>query len=146
MTDTTGAAHADVPSGEHPNATLVRTLFNALASGDTEAALGCYAEDAVYRVSGNNLVSGNYRGRAAILSHHIKLGELTAGTMQLSCEDLIAEEDRAVLFWHVTAQRAGSNKTLDANGIMAFKIDDRGKFSESWFLYNDRSAYNDFFS
>ena len=131
---------------EHPNATLVRTFFDALAAGHTEIALGCYAEDAVYRVSGRNLVSGNYRGRAAILSHQIKIRELTAGTMQLACRDVIAEDDHAVLFWHVTAQRAGSTKTLDANGIMAFKIDGRGKFSESWFLYNDRSAYNDFFT
>ena len=30
---------------EHPHATLVRTLFEALVTGDTEAALGCYAED-----------------------------------------------------------------------------------------------------
>jgi hypothetical protein len=60
--------------------------------------------------------------------------ELTGGTMRLTFEDLIAEERHVVLFWHVTAQRAGSTKTLDANGIMAFKIDDHGTISESWFL------------
>ncbi|MEA2843566.1 MAG: uncharacterized protein QOJ69_1237 [Actinomycetota bacterium] len=136
----------DVRAQEHPNATLVRTLFDALVAGDTEVALGCYAEDGVYRVSGNNLVSGNYRGRAAILSHHIKLMELTGGTMRLTFDDLIAEDAHAVLFWHVTAQRAGSSKSLHANGIMAFKIDDQGKFSESWFLYNNQRAYDDFFS
>ena len=51
-----------------------------------------------------------------------------------------------MLFWHVTAERAGSDKSLDANGIMAFKIDDHGKFSESWFLYNNQRAYDEFFS
>jgi uncharacterized protein len=131
---------------EHPNATLVRTFFDALVAGNTETALGCYADDAVYRVSGNNLVSGNYRGRAAILGHHIKLMELTGGTMHLTLDDLIAEQRHAVLFWHLTARRAGSAKRLDANGIMAFKIDEQGTFSESWFLYNDRRAYDDFFS
>jgi ketosteroid isomerase-like protein len=131
---------------QHPNAALVRTFFDALVAGETERALGCYAEDGVYRVSGNNLVSGNYRGRAAILSHHIKLRELTGGTMRLTMDDLIAEQGHAVLFWHVTAERAGSAKRLDANGIMAFKVDDQGSFSESWFLYNDRRAYDDFFS
>lgn len=145
MTDRTGE-HVDDQVQEHPNATLVRTLFDALVAGDTEAALGCYAEDGVYRVSGNNLVSGNYRGRAAILSHHIKLAELTGGTMRLTFEDLIAEEGHAVLFWRLTAERTGSSKSLKANGIMAFKIDSLGKFSESWFLYNDQRAYNDFFS
>ena len=145
MTDEAGPRVAD-EAPEHPNATLVRTLFSALVARDTEAALGCYAENGVYRVSGNNLVSGNYRGRAAILSHHIKLMELTGGTMELTLEDLIAEDDHAVLFWHVTAERAGTSQSLNANGIMAFKIDDQGKFSESWFLYNDRRAYNDFFS
>ena len=145
MTGTRGAG-VDVQAHEHPNATLVRTLFDALVAGDAEAALGCYAEDGVYRVSGNNLVSGNYRGREAILSHQIKLMELTGGTMRLTLDDLIAEGAHAVLFWHVTAERAGSDKSLDANGIMAFKIDDHGKFSESWFLYNNQRAYDEFFS
>ena len=44
---------------------------------------------------GNNLVSGNYRGRAAILSHQIKLMELTGGTMRLTLDDLIAEDAHA---------------------------------------------------
>ena len=139
MTDTTALTEPAVNA-------LVRTFFDALVTGKTEAALSCYAEDGVYRVSGNNLVSGNYRGRAAILSHHIKLMELTGGTMWLTFKDLIGEDNHAVLFWHVTAQRPGTDRSLDANGIMAFKVDDNGKFSESWFLYNDRRAYDDFFS
>ena len=91
-------------------------------------------------------MSGNYRGRAAILSHHIKLMELTGGTMRLTFDDLIAEGAHAVLFWHGTAERPGSDETIAANGIMAFKIDDHGMFSGSWFLYNNQRAYDGFFS
>ena len=28
---------------------------------------------------------------------------------------------------------------------MAFKVNDEGKFTESWFLYNDQRAYDEFY-
>jgi hypothetical protein len=97
-------------------------------------------------VSGDNLVSGNHQGREGTRALIFKLMELTNGTMSLTVQDVIGADGHAVMFWHGTADRAGSDKKLDADGIMAFKVDDQGKFSESWFLYNDQRAYDDFFS
>ncbi len=136
--------NAGVPTDEHPNATLVRTLMDALQAGDLPTALGGYTDDAVYRVPGNNLVSGNYQGREAITQFFYKLMELTGGSMRLLMDDVIGAEGHAVMFWHGTAERAG--KTLDSTGIMAFKINSDGKVTESWFLYNDQRAYDEFYS
>lgn len=135
---------AGVPTGEHPNAKLVRTLMEAFQAGDLPTALGAYTDDAVYRVPGNNLVSGNYQGREAITGFFYKLMELTGGSMRLVMDDVIGDAGHAVMFWHGTAERAG--KTLDSEGIMAFKVNDDGKFTESWFLYDDQRAYDDFYS
>jgi uncharacterized protein len=129
---------------EHPNATLVRTLMGAVQAGDLPTALGTYTDDAVYRVPGNNLVSGNYQGREAISGFFYKLMELTGGSMRLIMDDVVGAEGHAVMFWHGTAERGG--RTLDSNGIMAFKVNDAGQFTESWFLYNDQHAYDEFYS
>jgi uncharacterized protein len=131
-------------SDEHPNVTRVRSLFDKVGGGDLDGALDCYTADAVYRVGGDNLVSGNYKGRDAMRAFFFKLYEVTGGTMQISIDDVVGDDGHAVAFWALTAEREG--KSLDANGIMAFKVDDEGKFTESWFLYNDQRAYDDFYS
>ena len=43
----------------------------------------------------------------------------------------------------MTAEREG--KSLASDGIVAFKINDQGKFTELWFLYSDQRAYDEFF-
>ncbi len=139
MSDPTGN-----PTGEHPNATLVLSLMDAVQAGDLETALGTCTDDAVYRVPGDNLVSGNYRGREAITGFFYKLMEITGGSMRLVMDDVIGADGHAVMFWHGTAERAG--ESLDSKGIMAFKVNDEGRFTESWFLYNDQRAYDEFYS
>ncbi len=114
-----------------------------VVSGDLDGALDTYTDDAVYRVPGDNLVSGDYRGRDEIEAFFYKLAEVTGGSMRLALTDVIGDEGHAVMFWTGTAERNG--KTLDSNGIMAFKVNDEGKFTESWFLYNDQHAYDEFY-
>ena len=47
--------------------------------------------------------------------------------MRLVMDDVIGDDGHAVMFWHGTAERAG--KSLDSKGIMAFKVNDEGKFT-----------------
>jgi hypothetical protein len=49
-----------------------------------------------------------------------------------------------VLFWRLAAVRV--DKEIDAKGAMAFKIDDSGKVTESWFMYSDQREYDWFYS
>jgi hypothetical protein len=49
-----------------------------------------------------------------------------------------------MMFWTLEAERQG--KTLDARGAMAFEITGEGKFTESWILYNDQRAYDEFYT
>ncbi len=129
---------------EHPNAALVRKLQRSILAGDLEGILDAYADDAVYRVAGDNLLSGTHRGRQAIEALFVKAMEITGGTMRIVVNDVLADDGHAVTFWSGSAERPG--KHLDAHGIMAFKVNDDGKFTESWWLYDDQAAYDDFFS
>jgi ketosteroid isomerase-like protein len=129
---------------EHPNATRLREVAAALQGGDLETFLGAYAEDGIYRVAGDNVVSGAFQGHEAIREFFIHLMQVTEGSMKLEVQDVLADDGHAVMFWELTAKRQG--KTLDATGAMAFRIDADGKYSESWFLYNDQRAYDAFYS
>jgi ketosteroid isomerase-like protein len=129
---------------EHPNATRLREVAAKLQGGDLEAFLDAYAEDGVYRVAGDNIVSGSFRGHDAIRDFFIHLMTVTEGSMKLEVKDVLADDGHAVLFWDLTVERQG--KSLGASGAMAFRIDDDGKYSESWFLYDDQRAYDAFYS
>jgi ketosteroid isomerase-like protein len=129
---------------EHPNATRLREVATALQGGDLEAFLDAYAEDGIYRVAGDNIVSGSFQGHDAIRDFFMHLMQVTEGSMRLEVKDVLADDGHAVMFWELAVERQG--KSLDASGAMAFKIDADGKYSESWFLYDDQRAYDAFYS
>jgi ketosteroid isomerase-like protein len=129
---------------EHPNSAKVRELVGALQRGALETVIDSYTDDAVYRVGGNNLVSGNFQGHQEMMEFFVKLGELTGGPLKIELTDVMADDHHAVLFWTLSAEK--QSKSLDATGTMAFKINDEGKFTESWFLSSDQRAYDEFYS
>jgi ketosteroid isomerase-like protein len=130
---------------EHPNAALVRNVADAFIGGDLDALVNAYADDGLYRVPGRNLVSGNYRGHQEIADFFVHLATVTGGTMKLAIDDVIGTDGHAVMFWRLAAERG--EKSLDAKGAMAFKIDDATrKITESWFMYSDQREYDWFYS
>ena len=129
---------------EHPNATRLREVAAKLQGGDLEAFLDAYAEDGIYRVAGDNIVSGTFQGHDAIRDFFVHLMTVTEGSMRLTVGDVLADDRHAVMFWDLSVERQG--KSLDASGAMAFRINPDGKYSESWFLYNDQRAYEAFYS
>jgi ketosteroid isomerase-like protein len=129
---------------EHPNIAKLNAFIAAIQGGNLDAVLDAYAEDGIYRVAGDNVVSGSYQGREAIRDFFIHLMQVTEGTMRLQVQDTLADDEHAVMFWRVTAERHGN--ALDATGAMAFKVNADGQYSESWFLYNDQRAYDAFYA
>jgi ketosteroid isomerase-like protein len=127
---------------EHPNAIRIRELAAAFQRGDLAAVVDAYADDSVYRVPGDNLVAGNYQ-KHELGDFFAKLGEMTGGTFKIEVDDVLGDDDHAVMFWSLTADRNGRH--LDTDGGMAFKINPDGKIAESWFLYSDQREYDAFY-
>ena len=65
---------------EHPDVTLVKRGYEAFNSADIATLTELIADDAVQTMVGDNLVSGEFKGRDNILGMYGKLGELTNGT------------------------------------------------------------------
>ena len=131
-------------TAEHPNALRIHQFIEALFAGDLDKAMSMYADDAVYHVPGKNSISGSYRGRDEIRAFFIRLAELTQGTFRAGVDELLADDSHVFMFWWSSARRG--DKTLDARGGMGFKVNPEGQFTESWFLYDDQAAYDDFYS
>ncbi|MGN6721383.1 MAG: nuclear transport factor 2 family protein [Marmoricola sp.] len=128
---------------EHPNATRVRDLAAAFQRGDLAAVVDAYAEGGVYRVPGENSISGNY-DKSQLAQFFIGLAEMTGGTFRIEVEDILGNDTHAVMFWRGSMSRGDQH--LDADGGMAFRFDDDGKIAESWFLYSDQRAYDSFYA
>ena len=131
-------------STEHPNAQVIHGLIDAFLTGDFERFMDGFTEDAVFRVAGDNIISGEYRSKPVIRDYFIRLGQVTGGSMRIDVDEVLAGDQHAVMFIHVTTDRKGMH--LEAECAEAFRLNDDGKITESWFLYEDQAAYDAFYA
>src|SRR4051794_17420527 len=106
---------------ETENQLLVRRGFEAFNTGDLDTLVQIIADDAVQTMPGNNLVSGEHKGREAILVMYGRLFEETGGTLKVDLEATYAAGNAVVAVYHGTAKRNG--RTLDQRHALVFEIE-----------------------
>jgi uncharacterized protein len=127
----------------HPNATLVRELYELGLTGDTDALVEHLCDDCIVHVPGHNPMSGDYDGPAGFLDFLTKNFEIAGESLQLEIEGVLADDERGVSFEHVTAQRDGKN--LDVHDTTVFRFRDN-KVAEMWMLSSDPDAHEAFWA
>jgi ketosteroid isomerase-like protein len=111
---------------------------------DEGTMLDSLAEDAVWHVGGTHRLSGDYRGREAIVGYFDAVREETGDSMQLQPIEVIADDRHGAAFLRVTADRQGRRlNTLVAD---AFRFDDEGRIVEFWACNANQDAVNAFWS
>ena len=106
---------------EHPDVTLIRRGYDAFNAADIDTLTELIADDAVQSMVGDNLVSGEFKGRDNILGMYAKLGELTNGTYAVEVEQAFTDGNgTVVIVHHQTAERNG--KRLDNRQALVFKL------------------------
>jgi ketosteroid isomerase-like protein len=125
----------------HPNEDLVRKGYAAFQSGDMATLNELFADDIVWHAPGRNQLSGDFRGREAVLATLQKTFELTGGTFKLDIHEVLANDAHAVGLVKANAQREG--KTLEDNSVQVFHISD-GKVTEQWLYPGDVYATDEF--
>jgi ketosteroid isomerase-like protein len=126
---------------EHPNAVIVWRSFEAWNSGRVDVIREYLSEDAVLHFAGNNAMSGTYRGRDAVMD---ALGRASQGWgPHVEVQALLASDDHVIAFFH-GSERDG--KFLDVVTAMPMKVNAEGKLMEIWFLANDQSVFDQFWS
>lgn len=108
---------------EHPNEAQVRRGYAAFSTGDMATLAEILSPDVVHKVAGNNLVSGEYKGRDEVFAYYGRLMELTGGTLHVELLSATAQGDDKVVARHRgTATRGG--KTIDTTDTIVFTIVD----------------------
>jgi len=129
---------------EHPNAARVREGFAAFNRGDLDAMRPFLAEGIVWHVGGDHPLSGDYRGREAVLEYVAKVLELTGGTLTGEPIDVLVSDRHAGVFQRVTGQRDG--KRLDVVLAQALTFDDDGRWVEYWALADEQDEVDAFWA
>jgi uncharacterized protein len=130
--------------GGHPNVEHVREAFAAFNRGDVEAMRPFVADDVVWHVGGDHPLSGDYRGREAMLEYVAKVVELTRGTLAGEPIDILVNDRHAGVFQRVTGERDG--KRLDVVLAQALTFDDEGRWAEYWALADDQHQVDEFWA
>jgi uncharacterized protein len=108
-------------SDEHPSAALTRRVFASFGS-DAMAISAALARDVIWRVPGNTVMSGEYRGRRAVVEFLRRTGIETGGTYRSRLHTVLADDDWAVAIYRATGSRNGID--LDVDQALVIRIRD----------------------
>lgn len=128
---------------EHPNVGLLRKGYDAFATGDMDTLRDLLAENIVWHVPGNNILSGDYEGRDAVFGFFGKLMEETGGNFRQEVHDILANDMHGVVLVDAHAERAG--KTFDTHAVHVMHLEN-GETTEFWNFIEDTSKADEFWS
>ena len=100
------------------------------------------ADEVVWHWPGRCSVSGDYRGREAVLGLLRGFHEMTANRLNVVPIDILEGEQHLMSFTHVTAEREGDRLDVVMADAMRFGPD--GRVVEYWTLSNDQNAVDAF--
>ena len=106
-------------SPEHPNAALTRRVFAAFGR-DAKAVAAGLARDVLWRVPGNTTMSGEYRGRRAVVEFLRRTGLETGGTYRSRLHTVLADEEWGVAVYRARGSRNGVELDVDQALVIRF--------------------------
>lgn len=123
-----------------PNADLIRGAYQAFNSGDMVSVANFIAENSVWHITASGPLTGDYKGRDAVLGFLGRLMEETGGTFKVELHNVVADDDHAVALLDVSVTRNG--KSAAGKQAAVYHIA-KGQSTEAWFLYDDGPAMAD---
>jgi uncharacterized protein len=111
---------------EHPNAALTRRVFAAFGR-DPKVIGAALARDVVWRVPGNTIMSGEYRGRREVVEFLRRTGIETGGTYRSRLHTVLADDEWAVAIYRAMGSRNGIE--LDVDQALVIRCED-GRWKE----------------
>ena len=122
---------------EHENAARLRKGYEAFASGDLAAMDEFIPEDAVWHVTGNNVFSGDYKGRAEIYGYFGNLVQASGGTFKAELVHATADDEYGFAIQRTTGTFNGEE--VSTTDILVDRVVD-GQAVETWIYLEDESV------
>jgi hypothetical protein len=122
---------------EHPNAAVVRTAFDAFASGDLDAVGAAFTDDVVWHVPGMHRFAGRFEGRDAVVGRLRRMRDAGLQT-RLEVHDVVANDEHAVALVHLHVTTADGRR-YDQQQVQVWHMRD-GRCHEYWAMNQDQAV------
>jgi uncharacterized protein len=128
----------------HPNERLIRGAYDAMARRDGAMLAALLTPTTKWIVRGRGGVAGTYVGPDEIFGAWKRTAaETDGGGLTLTVEDVLANDDRAVVL--VTVRGRRGDKVLEERQIVLFEIDGT-KVTSATFVYERPEKYEEFWA
>ena len=125
------------------SAELLRTGYDAFASGDLVTVGALFDPDIVWHAQRLGVLGGDHRGWPAVLKFFAQSMELTQGTFRIEVLEVLANPDSAAAVVRSTGRRGAA--ALDSRQIHLFHYRDE-RVVEVWQYVSDGPAAEAFWS
>jgi hypothetical protein len=126
---------------DHPNLERARAGYEAFAAGDLAAVSDLLSDNIVWHSGGSNVLTGDYKGKEAVLGFFGLLMQESGGSFTNEIHDMLANDEHGVALVTMSATRGG--KSFEGNLVHIFHMSD-GKMTEFWAIPEDQSRYDEF--
>jgi ketosteroid isomerase-like protein len=131
-------------TAQHANVERARRAYEAFGKGDMQAVGEFMADDIVWHVGGNNVISGDYRGKDAVFGFFGRLMQETGGTFKTEVHDILANDKHGATLVTNTAERKG--KSLEWRAVNLSHTDHDGRVTEFWVFPENSQELDEFFT
>lgn len=132
------------PSGsEHPNADIIRRLYQSLEKGDFAAYLNLLTDDIVYHAAGHCFFAGDYHGKENLGKLAQMIYAETQGTHRAVRRHIMATATHVAVIDTWNAQRKG--QTIQMDNLLVYRVAD-GKIAECWEYIENVEAHDAFWA
>jgi ketosteroid isomerase-like protein len=128
---------------EHPNAALMRRLFDAFGRRDGAAVAAMFDHHVVWRVGGDTPMSGEYRGWRDVVTFLRRTTRETDGTYTSSFVWAVGNDDQAAAVYRARGSRGGMD--LDIEQLLLCEISD-GRITTATAIPFEPAAFTRFWS
>lgn len=131
-------------TAEHVNVERARRAYEAFSTGDMQTVGELMADDVIWHVAGDSVISGDYKGKDGVFGFFGKLAQETGGTIKIEVHDILANDEHVAALVTNSAERNG--KSLKWNAVNISHSDKEGRVTESWSFVEDSQVVQEFFS
>ncbi len=125
----------------HPDEAVVRRFVDAMVARDVGGIADCFADDVAFHIAGRNPLSGDYRGKAEVLTRLFQRWEEAFGGLEIDVHDILANDDHVVVLSDRRASRGP--RDVKMRGASIYHVRD-GRIAEAWLLEWDPYAIDEF--
>jgi ketosteroid isomerase-like protein len=122
---------------------VVRRFAEAMVARDVGGIAESFTDDVVIHVPGRNALSGDYRGRQAVMVRLFQAWEESFGGLEIVVHDVLSNDEHVVLLSDRRAHRG--DRTVEMRAASIYHVRD-GRISEAWLMEWDPYAIDEFLS